>query len=128
MSRIRGRDTKLEILVRRRLFRDGFRFRVNVRSLPGKPDIVLRKYRAAIFVNGCFWHHHRRCKLGVLPTTRSSFWKEKLLGNRVNDRRKIQMLKKSGWNTFVLWECRLERDLDWEMQTLARALRDLIST
>ena len=123
MSRIRSRDTKLEILVRSRLFRDGFRFRVNSGLLPGKPDIVLPKYRTVVFINGCFWHYHASCKLAVMPKTRTSFWRKKLERNRLNDRAKQRRLRQIGWKPIVLWECRLEKDLEREIDKVEKLLK-----
>lgn len=104
MSGIRGRNTKPEILVRGVLHREGFRFRLHVRELPGKPDIVLPKYRAAIFVHGCFWHGHD-CPLYRLPGTRPDFWRNKIERNRDCDRRARDALLAAGWRVAVVWEC-----------------------
>lgn len=106
MSGIRGRNTKPEILVRSLLHREGFRFRLHVRELPGKPDIVLPKYRAAIFVHGCFWHGHD-CPLYRLPGTRPDFWRNKIDRNRACDRRARDALLAAGWRVAVVWECAL---------------------
>ena len=106
MSGIRGRNTKPEILVRSLLHREGFRFRLHVRELPGKPDIVLPKYRAAIFVHGCFWHGHD-CPLYRLPSTRPDFWRNKIDRNRASDRRARDALLAAGWRVAVVWECAL---------------------
>ena len=106
MSGIRGRNTKPEILVRSLLHREGFRFRLHVRELPGKPDIVLPKYRAAIFVHGCFWHGHD-CPLYRLPGTRPDFWRNKIDRNRASDRRARDALLAAGWRVAVVWECAL---------------------
>jgi len=106
MSKIRSRNTKPEMLVRRYLFRRGFRFRVNDRRLPGTPDVVLPKYRTVVFVNGCFWHGHG-CKLYVLPKTNIPFWKEKIRRNRDRDDRNRARLEALGWRVIVVWECEL---------------------
>jgi len=106
MSGIRGRNTKPEILVRSLLHREGFRFRLHVRELPGKPDIVLPKYRAVIFVHGCFWHGHD-CPLYRLPGTRPDFWRNKIDRNRASDRRAREALLAAGWRVAVVWECAL---------------------
>lgn len=106
MSGIRGRNTKLEIIVRSLLHREGFRFRLHVRELPGKPDIVLPKYRTAIFVHGCFWHGHD-CPLYRLPATRPDFWRNKIDRNRASDRRARDALLAAGWRVAVVWECAL---------------------
>jgi DNA mismatch endonuclease (patch repair protein) len=106
MSGIRGRNTKPEILVRSLLHREGFRFRLHVRELPGKPDIVLPKYHAAIFVHGCFWHGHD-CPLYRLPGTRPDFWRNKIDRNRASDRRAQDALLAAGWRIAVVWECAL---------------------
>lgn len=106
MSSIRSRNTKPEIIVRSLLHREGFRFRLHVRELPGKPDIVLPKYRAAIFVHGCFWHGHD-CSLYRLPSTRPDFWQDKIDHNRASDRRARDALLAAGWRVAVVWECAL---------------------
>jgi DNA mismatch endonuclease (patch repair protein) len=107
MAKIRGTNTGPEVLLRSILHRQGFRFRLHVRALPGKPDIVVRKYRAAIFVNGCFWHHHARCKKATLPLTRAAFWRKKILGNAARDRRTRAALRHLGWNVITVWQCQL---------------------
>lgn len=104
MSGIRGRDTKIEILVRKALHARGLRYRTGVRALPGRPDIVLPRWRAAILVHGCFWHAHD-CGLCRIPATRSQFWQEKLRGNAVRDQRNETALFEAGWRTAIVWEC-----------------------
>ena len=105
MSRIRGRDTKPELVVRRWLWHQGFRYRLYVKSLPGRPDIVMRKWRTAIFVNGCFWHGHD-CRQQQ-PTTNAQFWQDKIARNRERDARNQQLLRDAGWHVIVVWECQL---------------------
>lgn len=107
MSHIRGKDTWPEIAVRKGLFAAGFRYRLNVRSLPGTPDIVLRKYHTVVFVNGCFWHGHEGCRYYVLPKTNSSFWAAKIERNRRRDSAVQARLQALGWRVIVLWECEL---------------------
>ena len=109
MSRIRGRDTKPELVVRRWLWRQGFRYRLYVKTLPGHPDIVMRKWRTAIFVNGCFWHGHECQKRR--PATHSEFWQEKIDRNRARDARNQAMLSAAGWHVIVVWECQLSPKL-----------------
>ena len=104
MSGIRGRNTKPEILIRSLLHRQGFRFRLHVRDMPGKPDIVLPRYRAVVFVHGCFWHGHN-CPLFKLPGTRPDFWSEKIERNQNNDNRAKAALLADGWRVGVIWEC-----------------------
>ena len=106
MSRIKGRDTKPEKLVRSALHRRGFRFRLQCRDLPGKPDLVLPKFNTAVFVNGCFWHYHQ-CRLSQLPKSNRPFWEAKLTANRKRDERNLAALKESGWYVAVVWECGL---------------------
>lgn len=117
MSRIRGKDTKPEELVRKYLFSKGLRYRKNVSSLPGKPDIVLPKYRTCIFVNGCFWHKHEGCKYFVWPKNNAEFWKAKINGNVARDRRQQQELITMGWNVLVIWECELKANVRDETLT-----------
>jgi DNA mismatch endonuclease (patch repair protein) len=108
MAGIRGTGTLPEQLVRSYLFRQSFRFRKNVPGLPGRPDIVLPKYNAVVFVHGCFWHGHPRCKFAVVPKSNVAFWKEKLASNRERDRRNRRNLRTLGWRVFTIWECQLD--------------------
>src|SRR5713226_6761210 len=105
MSRIRGSNTCPERLVRSFLHTHGLRFRLHVKTLPGRPDIVLPKYGAVVFVNGCFWHHHPGCRNAVYPRTRSGFWRRKIDGNVVRDRRTAKKLRNLGWRVLTVWEC-----------------------
>lgn len=107
MSRIRGRDTKPEILLRRGLHGAGLRFRLHAAALPGRPDLVFPKYRGVILVHGCFWHGHD-CPMFRLPATRPDFWSAKIAGNRERDRRTLQALLGSGWRVLTVWECALK--------------------
>ncbi len=104
MSGIRGKNTKPEIMIRKGLFERGFRYRLHVQSLPGRPDIVLRKYAAVILVNGCFWHGHG-CHLFKWPTSNVRFWRDKINRNRTLDRVNRDRLESAGWRTLVIWEC-----------------------
>lgn len=104
MAGIRGKDTRLEVAIRKRLFAMGFRYRLHVTDLPGKPDLVFPRYHTVVFINGCFWHHHD-CNLFRLPGTHTDFWKEKLEGNRRRDMRNIQQLLNQSWRIIILWEC-----------------------
>ncbi len=108
MSRIRGKDTKPEETVRKYLFSHGFRYRKNDARLPGKPDIVLPKYKTVIFVHGCFWHHHN-CQYFKWPATNAEFWKQKIIGNEKRDRDVEQKLQELGWFVIVIWECELKK-------------------
>lgn len=108
MSQIQGKDTKPEMLVRRFLHSNGFRYRLHVKNLPGKPDLVLPKYNSVIFVHGCFWHAHEDCKYFKIPQTRTEWWKEKLFGNKERDERNIEELEGQGWNVIVVWGCELK--------------------
>lgn len=110
MSRIRGKNTKPEILVRQYLFSKGFRYRLNVSTLPGKPDIVLKKYKTIIFINGCFWHGHKDCKYFVLPKTREQWWKDKIDRNKGRDNVNKEILRKMGWHILIVWECQLKME------------------
>ncbi len=108
MSRIRDRDTRPELTVRSLLHRMGYRFRLQRRDLPGRPDMVLPKHHVAVFVHGCFWHRHRDCKMTYMPKTRKSFWRKKFEGNVKRDRKAQQDLRKQGWRVVVVWECETE--------------------
>lgn len=107
MSRIRSRDTKPEMLVRRFLHARGFRFRLSPRELPGSPDIVLPRHAAVIFVHGCFWHGHSGCRFAAVPATRIEFWKAKISANQSRDTASAEQLRALGWRVAVIWECAL---------------------
>lgn len=111
MATIRYKDTGPERLLRSFLHRRGFRFRLHVRDLPGRPDIVLPKHRVALFVHGCFWHQHAGCVLAAFPATNTKFWKEKLEGNRLRDASQIEKLLGEGWRVGVIWECAARRGI-----------------
>lgn len=115
MSRIKSKDTKPEMLVRKFLFANGFRYKLYDKTLPGKPDIVLPKYKTVIFVHGCFWHGHKDlpgrqtgCKYFVVPKTRTDWWLNKINGNIANDAKAVKALKKEGWKIITIWECNLK--------------------
>lgn len=111
MSQIHSSGTKPEILVRRWLWSHGYRYRLNVKGVPGKPDIVMRHYRTAIFVNGCFWHGHKGCDNFRIPKSNIDFWENKIKRNQERDNQNYQILKANGWQVLVLWECTLTNKL-----------------
>ena len=112
MAAIKSKNTKPEIEVRKMLHALGYRFRLHKKDLPGKPDIVLPKYRTVIFVNGCFWHQHENCKYASLPKTKIDFWKNKLEGNKLRDKLKESQLKDLGWKVIIIWECQLKQRIN----------------
>lgn len=124
MSCIKGKRTKPEEIVARYLFSQGFRYRRNVRSLPGTPDIVLKKYNTVIFVNGCFWHMHENCRYSVMPENHKEFWAEKLLKNKERDEKKKRQLEQMGWNVIVVWECQLKGEE--KLPTLEKLKSDVL--
>lgn len=124
MSQIKGKNTKPEERVRHYLFSHGFRYRKNVNALPGKPDIVLPKYRTCIFVNGCFWHKHEGCKYFVWPKNNAEFWKKKINDNVERDHRQHNELRVLGWNVIVIWECQLKQSFEETMNRLVRQLKE----
>ncbi|PYS21342.1 MAG: very short patch repair endonuclease [Acidobacteria bacterium] len=105
MSRIKGGNTKPEILVRRIVHSLGFRFRLRPQNLVGKPDLVLPRYRKIIFVHGCFWHGHARCRRSTLPTSNVAFWQKKIEGNKARDRNVVRTLRRMKWDILVVWQC-----------------------
>jgi DNA mismatch endonuclease (patch repair protein) len=107
MSRVRAKDTKPEMVVRRMMHAAGYRYRLHVRDLPGKPDLVFPARRKVIFVNGCFWHRHRDCALARMPKSRTAFWTDKLERNRERDERNIEALRELGWDVLTVWECEI---------------------
>jgi DNA mismatch endonuclease (patch repair protein) len=108
MSKISGKETKPEIIVRKYLFSQGFRYRKNDKKLAGKPDIVLPKYKTVIFVHGCFWHSHKNCPKSALPMTNREFWETKIQRNVGRDKRNRQKLKNLGWKVITIWQCRIK--------------------
>ena len=110
MSRIRAKDTKPEIVVRKKLFESGLRYRIHVKGLPGTPDIAIKKYKIVVDVRGCFWHGHEKCKFSSKPKTNKSYWLEKIDRNRQRDRANLKELKKMGYRVFVVWECKTKEE------------------
>ena len=128
MSKIRGKNTKPEMILRSQLFKKGFRFRVHPKNLFGKPDIVLPKYKTVIFVHGCFWHYHKDCREGRIPSTNSKFWEEKLLKNIEKDERHTKTLQDLGWKVIVVWECEIEKKLEHTLNKLIDEIKQEKST
>ena len=123
MSQIKGKDTSIEVLVRKKLFSEGFRFRKNDKRYPGKPDIVLPKYKTAIFINGCFWHRHEGCKYATTPKTKTEFWMKKFEKNKSNDLQHKKQLEAMGWQVIIVWECQLKKNnFDDTMERLQREI------
>ena len=125
MSGIRNRDTKPEMVVRRSLHARGFRYRLHVRGLPGRPDIVLPRYHAVVLVHGCFWHRHPGCRFAYSPRSREEFWIAKLDGNATRDKRDEDRLVELGWAVFVVWECETGNE---QLDDLGRCIRASAAT
>jgi DNA mismatch endonuclease (patch repair protein) len=123
MSKIRSKDTSPEIRVRKMLFSQGYRYRLHVKDMPGKPDIVLPKYKVVIFVHGCFWHLHSGCRDGTIPKTRTGYWKDKLLRNKERDKEHMRELQKQGWRVLQLWECEVENKPEEVLERLDNFIR-----
>ena len=124
MAGIRGKDTKPELVLRRALHAHGFRYRLHAKALPGKPDIVFPKFKAVIFVHGCFWHRHQDCRYATTPATRPEFWAQKFEGNVKRDARNLADIRSAGWRTAVVWECVLKaRDVETLAERLSNWLR-----
>ena len=126
MAQIKGKDTKIEVRVRQYLFSKGFRFRKNDKRFPGKPDVVLPKYKTVIFVNGCFWHMHEGCKQGRLPKSNVEYWEEKLGKNVANDKKHNQQLIEMGWKPITIWECELKNDFEGTLERIIKQLKEPI--
>lgn len=124
MSNISGKETKPEIMVRKYLFANGFRYRKNVKTMPGKPDIVLPRYKTVIFIHGCFWHGHKNCKKAILPKTNSTFWKNKINCNIDRDKTNINDLGTLGWHVLIIWQCQL-RNIKVRAKTLKQLLLNI---
>ena len=124
MQSIRGKDTKIEVKVRSELFKRGFRFRKNDSRYPGKPDIVLPKFKTVIFVNGCYWHRHPGCKYATIPKTNAEFWNKKFQANVENDVKNKTALEAAGWKVITLWECELKSNFEETMQNAEKLIRN----
>lgn len=122
MSRIRGKDTKPEVMLRSLLHREGFRFKLHAAELPGKPDIVLPRYRTVIFVHGCFWHRHEGCRNSTTPKSRADFWQEKFRRTVERDRQKEETLELAGWKVLTAWECELRENPDGLVRRLSNQI------
>ena len=127
MSRISSKDTAPEIAVRKKLHSLGFRFRLHDRKITGNPDIIMKKYMAALFVHGCFWHQHSGCRFSNVPKSRQDYWTEKLEGNVRRDRRHQRTLRKLGWKVFIVWECQTKTPVKLQRRVAARMRRNLSS-
>lgn len=123
MSKIQSKNTKIETTVRSWLFNNGFRFRKNDARFPGKPDVVLPKYKTVIFVNGCFWHSHEGCKYAYMPKTRVDYWKSKLEKNKKRDIRNRELILGMGWNVIDVWECELRKNPLERLESLMDQVR-----
>lgn len=124
MAKVRGKDTKPELVVRRTLHALGYRYRLQAQELPGRPDIVMRPRQKAIFVHGCFWHRHPDCRLASTPKTRTEFWKRKFEANVERDRRNIEVLVADGWRVLIVWECQTRKNFDALPSVLNSFLED----
>ena len=124
MSRIKGKNSKPEMLVRKFLHANGFRYKLHDKTLPGKPDLVLPKYKTVIFVHGCFWHGHEGCRYYVVPKTRTEWWLNKINGNIANDKKAADALLESGWKIIEVWECELKSaNFSATLQKIAETLK-----
>ncbi len=133
MSRIKGKDTKPELIVRSLLHKMGYRFRLNGKVskkyhpkgvLPGKPDIVLAKYKTVVFVHGCFWHRHEKCSKSTLPKTNSKFWTKKLVNNKKREQKNYLLLEELGWKKIIVWQCQILKSLKKVMKQIERELNE----
>jgi len=123
MSRIRGKNTRPEVELRSMLHKAGFRFRLHYKKLPGKPDIVLPRFRTAVFVHGCFWHRHQGCRFASNPKTRPDFWKKKFQETVERDARNAQLISASGWQVVTIWECELKKNPEEALHRLHLRLK-----
>ena len=122
MSKIKSKDTQIEIKVRHWLYHRGIRYRKNCNTIVGKPDIAIQKYKIAIFAHGCFWHGHDNCKYYRLPKSNLEYWKEKLEKNKKRDKTNTEKLEQMGWNVFVVWECQVKSDFEATMMGLLKEI------
>ncbi len=125
MSQIHGKDTSIEVKVRKYLFSQGFRFRKNVKNMPGKPDIVLPKYKSVVFIQGCFWHRHEGCKRATFPKSNTEYWQKKFDRNTANDRHHNEELRNMGWNVITIWECEINNNYSETVKLLVDRIRSV---
>lgn len=126
MSRIKGKNTRPEVLLRSLLHQAGFRFRIHADNLPGKPDIVLPRFNTVIFVNGCFWHRHKNCKYAYTPKSKEDFWQKKFAHTVQRDQEKAERLIKDGWQVRVVWECELKKDTEVVINDLISKMKECV--
>ena len=124
MRKIKSKDTSIEVKVRKYLYHHGFRYRKNVKELPGTPDIVLDKYKVVIFVNGCFFHHHNNCKLAYIPKSNTDFWIKKFNRNIENDIKHINQLEQMDYKVITVWECEIKDCFEYRMEELVKELKN----
>lgn len=124
MSSIKSKDTSIEIKVRKYLYHHGFRYRKNVSSLPGKPDLVINKYNVVVFINGCFWHHHFNCRYGTFPKSNLEYWLPKIERNIQNDITNHKLLQQMNYRVIVVWECEINDVFDYRMKQLIEEIKD----
>lgn len=126
MSRIRAKDTKPEMLVRKYLFAQGYRYRLHDKGLPGKPDLVFPKYKTVVFINGCFWHGHEGCKYFVIPETRKEWWVKKINNTKERDFLNNENLKKLNWRIITIWECEIKNEPEKKLQEVIKLLKNIV--
>ncbi len=124
MSSIKGKDTSIELKVRKYLYHHGFRYKKNVKELPGKPDIVMEKYKVVIFVNGCFWHHHYNCRFATIPKTRKEYWIPKIQKNIDNDIKNYNKLEQMDYRVIIIWECEIKDVFEYRMKQLLEEIKN----
>lgn len=124
MSNVKNKNTKPEIMVRKYLFEHGYRYRLHRKDLPGKPDIVLPRYKTVIFINGCFWHGHQDCKYSALPETNKDFWEVKINSNIQRDIESHKELSKLGWKVIDIWQCNLKKDKNVTLENLIKSIKN----
>lgn len=125
MSQIKAKDTKPEMIVRKFLHNNGYRYRLHDKKLPGKPDIILKKYESVVFVHGCFWHGHEGCKYFVIPKTRTDWWRNKIFTTKRKDLKNYDALKKNGWKVHIVWECELKSNkVEETLKALLKKLKE----
>jgi DNA mismatch endonuclease Vsr len=127
MSKIRGKDTQIEIKVRHWLFQHGIRYRKNCKDISGIPDIAIKKYKIAIFINGCFWHGHENCRYQHIPKSNVDYWQSKINKNRARDQANFEILQNLGWSVFIVWECQIKLNFESTMENMLNEILEIIN-